>query len=58
MQNCGMPPSPPPFVRWVEGLSTQTVGEDVCFWPAPNFGKKTGPISVKTFFFGLHLILG
>ena len=34
MQNCGMPP--PPFVSWAEGLSTQRVGNDVCFWPAPK----------------------
>ena len=23
-----------PFVTWAEALSTQTVGEDLCFWPA------------------------
>ena len=39
MQNCGMPP-PPPFRTWAEGLSTQMVGEDLCFWPALNFGPK------------------
>ena len=39
MQNCGMPP---PFVSWAEALSTQPVGKDVCFWPAPNFGEKIG----------------
>ena len=33
---------PPPFVSWAEALSTQVVGEDLCFWPAPNFGHKTG----------------
>ena len=39
MQNCGMAPH---FVTWAEGLSTHTVGEDLCFWPSPNFGPKTG----------------
>ena len=55
MQNYGMPP---PFVTWAEDLSTQTVGEDLCFWPFPNFGPKTGlNLSQDLFFFGLHLIL-
>ena len=40
MQNCGMPPYP--FVSWAEGLSTQRIGEDVCFWPAPHFGQIMG----------------
>ena len=31
----------PPFVSWAVALSTQRVGEDVCFWPAPNFGQKS-----------------
>ena len=39
MHNCGMHL---PFVSWAEGLSTQTVGEDLCFRPAPNFGQKIG----------------
>ena len=39
MQNSGMPP---PLVTWVEGLSTETVGEDLSFWPSPYFGPKTG----------------
>ena len=33
---------PPPFVGWAEALSTQRVGEDLSFWPAPNFGPKIG----------------
>ena len=36
-----MPP-PPPLVSWAEALSSQRVGEDLCFWPAPNFGQKHG----------------
>ena len=39
MQNCGMAP---PVVTWAEGLSTQTVGEDLCFWSSPEFELKTG----------------
>ena len=39
MQNCGMPL---PFVTWAGGLSTETMGEDLFFWPSPNFGPKTG----------------
>ena len=39
MKNCGMASR---FVSWAEALSTQMVGEDVCFWPAPNFGQKIG----------------
>ena len=39
MQNCGMAP---PVATWAEGLSTQTVGEDLCFWSSPDFGPKTG----------------
>ena len=31
-----------PFVIWTKALSTQMVGEDVCFWPAPQFGQKIG----------------
>ena len=31
-----------PFVTWAEGLSTETVGEDLIFWLSPNFGPKTG----------------
>ena len=42
MQNCGMPPPPPPFVSGAEALSSQRVGEDLCIWPAPNFGQKIG----------------
>ena len=42
MQNCGMAP---PFVTWAEGLSTETVGEDLFF------GQKLDYIRVKTFFF-------
>ena len=49
---------PPPFVTWAEGLSTQTVGEDLCLWPAPNFGPKTGFNLSEDLFFYLHLILG
>ena len=33
---------PPPFVTWEEGLSTETVGEDLFFWPSRNFGPKIG----------------
>ena len=29
---------PPPFVTWAEGLSTQTVGEDLFFWPSRTGG--------------------
>ena len=51
MQNCGMPP--PPFLTWAEDLSTETMGEDLFFWP------KTGlNLGEDLFFFGLHLILG
>ena len=32
----------PPFVSWAKALSTQRVGEDLCFWPAINFGQKIG----------------
>ena len=28
------------FVSWAEALSTQRVGEDLCFWLTPNFGQK------------------
>ena len=28
--------TPPPFVTWVEALSTQLVGEDLCFWSKPK----------------------
>ena len=28
------------FVSWAEALSTRRVGEDLWFWPAPNFGQK------------------
>ena len=56
MKNCGMASR---FVSWAEALSTQMVGEDVCFLPAPNFGQKIGlNLSEDLFFFGLHLILG
>ena len=42
-----------------EGLSTQAVGEDLCFWPASSSVPKTGLNSIEDlFFFGLHLILG
>ena len=55
MQNYGMAPS---FVSWAEALSTQRVGEDLCFWPAPNFGPKIGlNLSQNRFSFGLQLIL-
>ena len=58
MPNCGMPPHPP-FVSYAEALSTQRVGEVVCFWPAPNFGQIMGlNLSEDLFFFALHLILG
>ena len=52
--------APPPFVTWAESLSAQTVGEDLCFWPSPNFGPKTGLNLCEDLFFegGLHLILG
>ena len=33
---------PPLFVNWAEVLSTQRIGEDLCFWSAPNFGQKIG----------------
>ena len=57
MQNCGMPP--PPFVSWAEALSTQMVDEDLCFWPAVNFGQIMGlNLSEDLFFFALHLTLG
>ena len=65
MQNCGMA-LPLCTVSWAESLRTQTVCEDLCFWPAPKFGPKTGLNLSKTglnlsedlfFFFGLHLIL-
>ena len=49
---------PPGFVTWAEGLSAQTVGEDVCFWSSPDFGPKTGLNLDEDFFFGIHLILG
>ena len=57
MQNCGMAI---PFRTCAEGLSTQTVGEDLCSWPASNFGPRTGlNLSEDLFFsFGFHLILG
>ena len=29
-------------VSWAEGLSTQRVGEDLYYWPAPKFGQKIG----------------
>ena len=54
MQNCGMAP---PFVSWAEALSTQRVGEDLCFWPAPNFGQKIGLNLREDLFFGFQLIL-
>ena len=44
-------------MTWAEALSTQRVGEDLCFWPAPNFGLKTGLNLREDIFFGLHLIL-
>ena len=56
MQNCGMPP--PPFVSWAEALSTQRVGEDVCFWSAPNSGQIVGLNLSEDLFFALHLSLG
>ena len=41
-----------PFVIWAEALSTQMVDEDLCFWPAPNFGQKSGlNFSEDLFFF-------
>ena len=46
-----------PFATWAEGLSTQTVGEDLCFWSASNFGPKTGLNLSEDFLFGLQLIL-
>ena len=30
------------FATWAEGLSAETVGEDLFSWPPPNFGPKTG----------------
>ena len=39
------------FGTWAQGLSIQTVGEDLCFWPAPNFGPKTGLNLDKDFLF-------
>ena len=51
MPNCVMPPHPP-FVSYAEALSTQRVGEVVCFWPAPNFGQIMGlNLSEDLFFF-------
>ena len=63
-----------PVVTWAEGLSTETVGADLLFWPktglnlsedlffiwsSPNFGPKTGlNLTEDFFFFGLHLNLG
>ena len=41
---------PPPFVTWAEGLSTETVGEDLFFWPSPSFGPKTGLNLSEDFF--------
>ena len=60
MQNCGMGPL---FVTWAEGLSAETVGEDLFSWPPSNFGPKTGlnlseDLYFYFFVFGLHLILG
>ena len=55
MQNGGMAP---PFVSWAEVLSSKRVGEDLCFWPAPNFGQKIGLDLSEDLFFGLQLILG
>ena len=49
----GAMPPPPPFVTWAEGLSTETVGEDLFlksglnlsedlfFCSSPNFGPET-----------------
>ena len=51
MQNYGMPP--PPFVAWAEGLSTETVGEDLFF-----LDKNSTKFERRPFFYGLHLIFG
>ena len=49
----------PPFLTRVEGLSAQTVGEDLFLGLSPNFGPKTGlNLSEDLFFFDIHLILG
>ena len=34
------------------------VGEDVCFWPAPQFVQKIALNLSEDLFFGLHLNLG
>ena len=67
MQNCGSPP--PPLVTWAEGLSTETVGEDLFldknwtkfewrpffFWSSPNFGQENGlGFGLENFHSGLH----
>ena len=56
---------PPPvlvskaIVSWAEALSTKRVGEDLCFWPALNFGQNIGlSLSENLFFFAPHLLLG
>ena len=45
----------PPSVTWAEGLSTETVGEDL-FWP--KTGLTLSEDLFFFFFFGLHLISG
>ena len=70
MQNCGMAP---PFVTCADGLSTETMGEDLFlaknltkFERRPFFyfglhlilDKKSGLNLSEDLFFGLHLILG
>ena len=42
----------PLFVTWAEGLSTETVGEDLFL------AKIRTKFEWRLFFFGLHLILG
>ena len=41
----------PFFGTWEEGLSTQMVGEDLCFWPSPNSVPKTGLNLSENLFF-------
>ena len=40
-----------------EGLSTQTVGENLCFWPASSSMPKTRLTLSEDLFFTVHLIL-
>ena len=52
MQNCGMAY---PFVTWAEGLSTETVGEDLFFGLHLILGRKTDLVfGLQNFDSGLH----